>query len=62
MFSKHRQRYTSPCVLQETEVMLERAFLGGSVVDNLNKAGVYTKAQDVEEINYESGDFNFKWE
>lgn len=42
--------------------MLERAFLGGSVVDNLNKAGVYTKAQDVEEINYESGDFNFKWE
>ena len=54
--------YTPPRVLQETEVQLERDFLGGSVGANLNEAGVYTMSQDVEEIDMETENFNFKWE
>ncbi len=54
--------YNPPRVLQETEVQLERDFLGGSVVENLNEAGVYTMSQDVEEIDMETENFNFKWE
>ena len=54
--------YTPPRVLQETEVQLERDFLGGSVVENLNEAGVFTMSQDVEVMDYETEDFNFKWE
>ena len=49
-------------VLQETEVQLERDFLGGSVVENLNEAGVFTMSQEVEEIDMETENFNFKWE
>ena len=49
-------------VLQETEVQLERDFLGGSVVENLNEAGVFTMSQDVEVMDYETEEFNFKWE
>lgn len=62
MYNTNKRVYAPPRVLQETEVMLERAFLGGSVVENLNEAGVFTTAQDVEEVDMESGDFNFKWE
>ena len=68
--------YTPPRVLQETEVQLERDFLGGSVVENqlerdflggsvvenLNEAGVFTMSQEVEEIDMETENFNFKWE
>ena len=54
--------YTPPQVLQETEVQLERDFLGGSVVENLNEAGVFTMSQDVEVMDYETEEFNFKWE
>jgi hypothetical protein len=54
--------YTPPRVLQETEVQLERDFLGGSVVENLNEAGVFTMSQDVEVMDYETEEFNFKWE
>ena len=53
--------YTPPRVLQETEVQLERDFLGGSVVENLNEAGVFTMSQDVEVMDYETEEFNFKW-
>jgi hypothetical protein len=53
---------TPPRVLQETEVQLERDFLGGSVVENLNEAGVFTMSQDVEVMDYETEEFNFKWE
>ena len=51
--------YTPPRVLQETEVQLERDFLGGSVVENLNEAAM---SQEVEEIDMETENFNFKWE
>ena len=54
--------YTPPRVLQETEVQLERDFLGGSVVENLNEAGVFTMSQEVEVMDYETEEFNFKWE
>ena len=54
--------YTPPRVLQETEVQLERDFLGGSVVENLKEAGVFTMSQEVEEIDMETENFNFKWE
>ena len=54
--------YTPPRVLQETEVQLERDFLGGSVVEKLNEDGVFTMSQEVEESDMETENFNFKWE
>ncbi len=62
MYNTNKRVYTPPRVLQETEVQLERDFLGGSVVENLNEAGVFTTAQEVEEIDMETENFNFKWE
>ena len=59
---KTLKTYTPPRVLQETEVQLERDFLGGSVVENLNEAGIFTMSQDVEVMDYETEEFNFKWE
>jgi len=62
MFKTVKQRYTPPRVIQETEVSLERNLLNGSVVENFNLGGVYTTSQEVEQVDFETDEFNFKWE
>ena len=49
--------YHSPIVLQTVTVLLERDFLDGSLVLEVESVG-----QQVEEKDFSSGDFNFEWE
>lgn len=55
--------YQTPRVLQEVDVLLERDFLNGSVVDDMT---VVSTGQEVEEINFstevEDNPFTFDWE
>ena len=44
-----KQTYQTPRVLQEVDVLLERDFLNGSVVDDMT---VVSTGQEVEEINF----------
>lgn len=57
-----KQRYISPIVLQEVELCIEFDLLTKSVVDQMNKAGVYTTPQEVEHEDFSTGTMNFKWE
>ena len=58
-----KTQYRSPVVLQETAILLEQAFLAGSVVDKMNEGGVVTKTQDVTNQDFDNGsEYNFKWE
>jgi hypothetical protein len=54
--------YSTPRILAATEVRLEQAFLGGSIVDALNAGGINTTPQIVESTDIDSGGFNFIWE
>jgi hypothetical protein len=58
-----KQTYQTPRVLQEVDVLLERDFLNGSVVDDMT---VVSTGQEVEEINFstevEDNPFTFDWE
>ena len=54
------KRYTSPRVLQETEILLERDFLTGSLVDNIES--VTTTGQEVETFDFSETQFNHNWE
>ena len=55
--------YQTPTVLKEVNVLLERDFLQGSVVDNMT---VVATGQEVEEYNFstevEDNPFTFEWE
>lgn len=59
---RQKTPYGRPLVLQETAIQLERDLLAGSVVDDFNEGGVFTTFQIVENRDFESDDFNFKWE
>ena len=58
-----KQTYQTPTVLKEVDVLLERDFLNGSVVDDMT---VVSTGQEVEEINFstevEDNPFTFDWE
>ena len=49
--------YQSPAVIQVAEVLLERDFLDGSITTTVESVG-----QQVEEVDFSTGDFNFEWE
>lgn len=55
--------YQTPTVLKEVDVLLERDFLKGSVVDDLT---IVSAGQEVEEYNFstevENNPFTFEWE
>ncbi|MBQ3765354.1 MAG: hypothetical protein II874_01265 [Bacteroidales bacterium] len=55
--------YQTPTVLKEVNVLLERDFLQGSVVDNMT---VVATGQEVEEIDFSTeitdNPFTFEWE
>ena len=55
--------YQTPTVLKEVDVLIERDFLAGSVVDNLT---IVATGQEVEEYNFstevEDNPFTFEWE
>ena len=51
------KRYTPPRVLQVAEILLERDFLDGSITMTVESVG-----QQVEEVDFSTGDFNFEWE
>ncbi len=51
-----------PRVLKVSAVLLEQDLLAGSIVDSLNAEGVNATPQEVENKDFESGAFNFKWE
>lgn len=55
--------YQTPTVLKEVNVLLERDFLQGSVVDNMT---VVATGQEVEEIDFSTeitdNAFTFEWE
>ena len=59
---QHKRPYRRPTVFQTVDVRLERELLLGSAVDSFNEGGVYTSFQIVEHNDFESDDFNFKWE
>ena len=49
--------YQSPAILQTVTVLLERDLLDGSLVLEVESVG-----QQVEEVDFSSGEFNFEWE
>lgn len=64
MFNKHRQLYMPPLVLQTPDVQLEQDLL---TLSNPVRTYVDTSAQEVETLDYTSGDayfedYNYKWE
>ena len=58
-----KQTYQTPMVLKEVDVLLERDFLEGSVVDDMV---VLSTGQEVEEIDFStevtSNPFTIEWE
>jgi hypothetical protein len=62
MFGKLHLSYMRPRVLKVSAVLLEQDLLAGSIVDSLNAEGVNATPQEVENKDFESGAFNFKWE
>ena len=57
--------YQTPMVLQEVSVLLERDFLGGSIVDHsveLTIAGQSVGEIDATKVDGESFDWNTTWE
>ena len=56
------QHYHKPIVLKTVTVCQEKSFLAGSVVDQMNKGGIYTTPQKVEHEDFSTGEMNFKWE
>ena len=63
MIVRDKLPYTVPAILQSVSFSLEGDLLEGSVVDKLNKGGVYTEHQEVEEKSFDnSAEYNFKWE
>lgn len=56
--------YQTPTVLKEVDVLLERDFLKGSIVDDSLK--IFSDGQEVEEVEAGSEDFdwnnNWEWE
>ena len=59
---KQRHLYDPPCVLRDSELLLESSLLFGSVVDSLNAGGIFTTPLAIEEKDFDTDDFNFKWE
>ncbi|MBR1706997.1 MAG: hypothetical protein IJ721_09480 [Bacteroidales bacterium] len=62
MEKSYKKQFTSPRVLQEVELRLERNFLG-SVVDT--GLSVETTGQEVVDMDFSPDNnegFNFKWE
>ena len=57
-----KQTYQTPRVLKEVSVLLERDFLGGSIVDD--SLEIISDGQDVTEIDAGGTDFdwNSQWE
>ena len=57
-----KQTYQTPTVLKEVSVLLERDFLGGSIVDD--SLLIVSDGQDVTEVDASSEDFdwNNSWE
>ena len=53
-----KKDYTPPRVLQETEILLERDFLDGSITP----VTVESVGQKVEEVDFSTGEINFVWE
>lgn len=55
--------YQTPTVLKEVDVLLERDFLKGSVVDDMT---IVSAGQEVEEYNFSTevneNPFTFEWE
>ena len=56
--------YQTPTVLKEVDVLLERDFLKGSIVDDSLK--IFSDGQEVEEVEAGSEDFdwnnNWNWQ
>ncbi len=59
---KTNRHYQTPMVLKEVSVLLERDFLGGSIVDD--SLEIISAGQEVTEIDAEGTDFewNSTWE
>ena len=58
-----KQIYSKPCLMGIAEVVLEKDFLGGSIVDSVSK--VETTGQKVDSYDFGMGNgesFNFTWE
>ena len=58
-----KKRYFAPSLTAQTEVALEKDFLGGSIVDNMS--AVETTGQQVDSYDFgmSNGEsFNFVWE
>ena len=55
--------YQKPCIMGNAEVVLEKDFLGGSIVDNMS--AVETTGQQVDSYDFgmSNGEsFNYVWE
>ena len=46
----------------EASILLESDLLLGSVVDSFNSGGIFTTPLAIEERDFDTDDFNFKWE
>ena len=55
---KQKQQFVRPAVLQELALLPESPILNGSVVDN---AVIVSNGQAVEEIDYDTPDWNQEW-
>ena len=62
MLNKHRHPYLPPRVQGEATLLQEHDLLYGSVVDSFNSGGIFTTPLPVEEQDFDSEGFNFKWE
>ena len=56
-----RKLYTPPLVVQTVGVLLERAFLAGSVPVETALV-IDTTSQEVDHTDFSGDDFNFEWE
>ena len=63
MKRRDKQRYVTPALLQQAEILLEQNLLARSVVDKMNEGGIVTKPQEITNENFDNGsEYNFKWE
>ena len=63
MFNKHKQRYVTPAVLQQAELLLEGDLLTGSGIDDaFNLGGIDTASHSVDNTDFSTEGFNFTWE
>ena len=62
MYNTHKQPYVPPRVKGEASLLLESDLLFGSVVNSLNSGGIFTTPLPIEERDFDTDDFNFKWE